>query len=314
MEQANYPCDLHTHTKRSDGNDTYQELIDHAAERGMKVIAITDHDIVPLDAVKTATGQSIPLKQYAKSKGLCVIPGIEFSCNTQVEDVHVVGLGCDFRDPLFAEQARDTVESKVESYQELCRRLTDRNMPILWEEVLSLNGSPIEESAVQKKMIFELMAAKGYAPDWSQAKLMVKHEPYFQIKRRKPDPETIIHLIKKSGGVAILAHPYLIEEPVDRHGKEISRREYIEILISAGLDGMEASYPYEKTSYKGNLTSGEIEREVRESYGARLPILSGGSDYHNDAKKGVKNAREIGEKGVAFEYFLQNALLNKFLN
>lgn len=314
MKLANYPCDLHTHTRRSDGNDTYQELIDHAAERGMKVIAITDHDIVPLETVKTENGHSFPLKQYAKGKGLCVIPGIEFSCNTQVEDVHVIGLGCDFSDPLFAEQARDTAESKVESYQELCRRLGDRSMPISWEEVLSFNGSPIDESTVQKKLIFELMAAKGYAPDWSQAKLMVKHEPYFQINRRKPDPEAMIHLIKKSGGIAILAHPYLIEEPVDHHGRGISRREYIEILIEAGLDGIEASYPYEKTSYKGNLVSSEMERKIREIYGERLPILSGGSDYHNDAKKGVKNAREIGEKGVTYEYFMQNTLLKKLFD
>ena len=80
---------------------------------------------------------------------------------------------------------------------------------------------------------------------------------------------------------------------------------YIEKLIEAGLDGIEASYTYYKTSYSGKLTKQEIYDDIREYYGDRL-FISGGSDYHADGKKGVKNPREIGDCGITLEEFLAN--------
>ena len=49
----------------------------------------------------------------------------------------------------------------------------------------------------------------------------------------------------------ILAHPYLIAEPVNWQGKPITRKAYIDELIDAGLDGIEVRYTYDKTSYRG---------------------------------------------------------------
>lgn len=47
MIQSVYACDLHTHTTRSDGADTPKEVISRAALKGIRILAITDHDIVP---------------------------------------------------------------------------------------------------------------------------------------------------------------------------------------------------------------------------------------------------------------------------
>ena len=49
---ANYECDLHGHTNRSDGNDSPVEYIRHAVHRGVKILAITDHDIVPPEELR----------------------------------------------------------------------------------------------------------------------------------------------------------------------------------------------------------------------------------------------------------------------
>ena len=38
--------DLHTHSDVSDGSDTPAELIRKAAEAGLDIVAITDHDTV----------------------------------------------------------------------------------------------------------------------------------------------------------------------------------------------------------------------------------------------------------------------------
>lgn len=113
-----------------------------------------------------------------------------------------------------------------------------------------------------------------------------------------------------------MAHPYLVNEPVLLPAGRMDRAAYIDRLIAAGLDGIEACYPYAKTSYGGNLTQGQIEREVRERYTDRVAVISGGSDYHADFKKGVDpaKARNIGECGITMEYFQQNEVLQSLLS
>lgn len=308
--KASYACDLHAHTTRSDGADTPQELIDHAVERGLKVLAITDHDIRPSKEICiTETGMSVDAVAYAASKGVKLLRGIEISCETLVEDVHIVCFGCNWDAPFFEELEKNVVLSKVESYRKLTEALVHYGIYMTWEEVLDNGGNPVPEEKVQKKMIFELMARKGYTKDWSQAKLMVKNMARLQITRRKPDPVDIIRQVHALGGIAIMAHPYLVNEPVLSLGGMSSREDYIEYLIGTGLDGIEACYPYSKTSYGGTMSDYEIEAEVRKKYSNRVAIISGGSDYHADRKKGEKNPRELGECGITEEYFKSNKLL-----
>ncbi len=315
MEKALYPCDLHCHTTRSDGADTPEELINHAAERGLKVIAITDHDIVPPKTiVLKKTGEEVDICKYAASKGLFLIRGIEISCETEVEDVHILCFQCDWENSFFEKLQKDVVKSKTESYKLLVKRLKEDGIDVTWEEVLENGGQPISESSVQKKMIFELVAKKGYAKDWSQAKIMVKNTKRYQIQRRKPDPVYVIKEVKRMGGVTVMAHPFLINEPVVTGGKSMNRSTYIERLIDAGLDGIESCYTYDKTSYSGKLSKNEIADIVRNTYGKRLKIISGGSDYHADYKKNVRNPRQLGECGITEEYFTSNVVLQTLGN
>ena len=301
MKKPNYTIDLHCHTNRSDGADTPKELVDQAAEAGMKVIAITDHDIRP---VKTIDGMDAV--EYAASKGVVLLRGIEISCQTTVEDCHIVCFGCDWNDPFFEELERRGVQTKIKSYQELIERLNAAGYKISWEEVLENDGNPVEEEQIQKKMIFELLSRKGYFPSWSEAKSMVKQAPEFGVQREKPDPLEVIREAHRCGGVAIMAHPYLINEPVSLPEREISREEYIRRLIEGGLDGIEACYSYEKTSYAGSMAAEAIELEVRSRYGNSVRLISGGSDYHADAKKGAKSPRLLGECGLTHEEFFRN--------
>ena len=312
MYAPNYPCDLHTHSLRSDGNDTVKELIDNAAALGMNAIALTDHDVRPPETINV-DGALISPREYARLKGLCFIPGIEYSCDTYVDDVHIVGLGCDFTHPALADIERAMEKSKMEGYRRLTEILCENGINVSWDDVLSGGGGRRPE-AVQRKHIFEAIAAKGYCASWQEAKLLVRDNPKFNVRREKIDPAAAIRAIHAAGGIAILAHPYLIDEHIQTEdGRDTSRDAYIEALISAGLDGIEAAYTYDKTSYKGSLTKAQIEHEVREKYEHRLSVISGGSDYHADGKKGVQNPRMIGEAGVTFEYFGANAILRRFL-
>jgi fructose-bisphosphate aldolase class II len=269
---------------------------------GIKVLAVTDHDIRPPDYID---GEEIC--EYAKSKGVTILKGIEISCETEIDDVHIVCFGCDWKDRYFDDLEKSVVQSKVEGYRALVEKLSENGVEISWEEILDNNGNPILEEQIQKKMIFEALARKDFAKDWSAAKLAVKNSPDYQIKRRKPNPRDAIREAKRTGGVSILAHPFLINDP------RINREEYIESLIEAGLNGIEASYTYDKTSYGGSETKEQIEKYIRQKYSGRLEIISGGSDYHADYKKGVINPREIGECGVSEEYFNSNPVLQSLI-
>lgn len=303
MIQANYECDLHTHTTRSDGADTPEEVIRRAAGLGMKVLALTDHDIVPKDGYTDEHGRPGSLTGYAASLGITLLLGTEISCDTEVEDVHIICLGCDWKDAWFEGLEDEVAVSRVEGYKKLVERLREDGMEMSWEEVLFNSGQPIEERHVLKKMIFELMAQKGYANSWGEAKMLVKNTKRYQIKRRKPDPKNVIREVHRTGGIAILAHPFLISDEVVKDGRAMDRKSYIDELVEAGLDGIEACYTYDKTSYDGPLTKEEIEAYIRENYEKKVKIMSGGSDYHGDQKKGVPNPREIGECGITETYF-----------
>lgn len=310
-QPAKYPCDMHTHTVRSDGNDSPLELLDNAVAAGLKAVAITDHDTPPPLDIQLEEGSRMSCVEYARERGLLYIPGYEFSCDTYVDDVHICGYGLDWTSSALAAEVSASRASKSNAYKELCRILSSKGMPLDWDADILMAGTDSQraDDEVERKHIFEAMAAKGYCATWSDAKILVRDDPELNVRRRKIDPVAAIDLVHKCGGLAVLAHPHLIDEHVSPEGEStISRENYVERLITAGLDGIEASYTYDKTSYKGTLTPEEIAAEVRENYGDRL-LISGGSDYHAGHKKGQKKVRSLGERGISLEEFkkLQNA-------
>ena len=289
MDKARYPFDMHCHSTRSDGGDTYAELCAVAASRGVRAFAVADHDVTP-----DLHPEGEELVAFGKKRGAYILPAIEFSCDTLVPDVHIVGIGCNFDEGSFAEFQTQMAHSKMEGYKKIVRLLAEDGMPICWDDVLHQNGRMIDEMALQGKHIFNAIAACGGAQDWSTAKKMIQTTPrYAAVKREKIDPRDAIDMILSSGGFAILAHPHLIMS----RPRGMTRAEYIDRLIDAGLEGIEAAYPYDKTSYRGTRTPQEIEKLIRETYTGRL-FISGGSDYHDDAKSGSKNPRQMGEKGL----------------
>ena len=301
-QKPNYPCDMHCHTLRSDGNDTPLELIESAAAAGLHAVGITDHDIDPPLTVELPDGRQGKIVEYAAGRGVVLVLGYEFSCDTLVDDVHICGYRLDWRHPdLHAEIAAAKL-SKSRAYEQLCEALTLKGMDVDWEADVLAGIRQSDE--VQRKHVFEAMAARGHAETWSDAKIIVRDDPDLNVRRRKIDPLDAISLIKRCGGTAVLAHPYLIDEQIHLSDRPtMTRAEYIDRLIEAGLDGIELRYTYDKTSYKGTLTPEQIEAEVRSAYTGRVSFFSGGSDYHAGHKKNAKKPRCLGERGLTVEEF-----------
>ena len=307
-----YECDLHCHTNRSDGNDSPTEFILRAKELKMKAVAITDHDIIPPLFVEDENGKNISSIIFAKKNNIDLVLGYEFSCDTNVDDVHILGYECDWENRDIITESLRAKKSKPDAYRKLCKVLSDNGYEIDFDsEILQyrdINNQVCSRKPeeVEKKMIFETMARKGFAPSWQDAKIMVRDNPLFNIRREKINPIDAIRIIKDAGGKAVLAHPYLIDEiVVSGEFGRLTRYEYISRLIDAGLDGIEATYTYDKTSYKGSMSPAEIKKEVEDLFGKKVRFFTGGSDYHNDGKKGVRNPRMIGEAGISYKEFIK---------
>lgn len=299
-----YPCDMHCHTTRSDGADTPEELIGEAVLLGMVAIAITDHDVTPPLEI-----QGRDAVEYAAERDVRLVLGYEFSCDKFVDDVHICGYSLDWNhDDLLAEVAA-AARSKSDAYRALCERLGEFGMPVDWENDIlhytDSEGRPASRTPeeVQRKHVFEAMERLGHAPSWSDAKLLVRDNPDLNVPRRKIEATDAVALIHACGGIAVLAHPYLIDETIDAPGRPKTRDAYVDMLIEAGLDGIESRYTYDKTTYKGSQTPEQIEADVVAKYADRVRFLSGGSDYHADQKKAAGKVRYLGERGLTLGEF-----------
>ncbi|MGM0365893.1 MAG: PHP domain-containing protein [Actinomycetota bacterium] len=300
---------MHCHTTRSDGNDSPGQLIKNASGLGMKAIGMVDHDIGPALYVDSGA-RKVKIKEFSAGLGLELVLGDEFSCDSYVDDVHIIGYELDWSCPAVRDEIKRAEQSKTDAYRRLCELLSAEGMPIDYNEDIlrytDSNGNPSTRrpEEVQRKHIFEAMAKKGYAESWDEAKLMVRESPGLNIRREKASPLDVLDIIKSCGGVSVLAHPYLIDEKVEsRVMGKVTRDRYIGRLIDAGLDGIESCYTYDKTTYKGSMARGRIQKEVEGAYRGRVRFFTGGSDYHNDAKKGAPNPRMIGEAGISYRQY-----------
>jgi len=306
-----YPCDMHCHTTRSDGNDSPYELISNAVAQGLYAIGICDHDMTPPLTVTLPDGSERDTLEYGESVNLRIVLGYEFSCDTHVDDVHICGYRLDWSAPQVIEEVEAAKRSKSQAYENLCHLLTEHGMPLDWESdilrYLGIDGTEAtrQPDEVQRKHVFEAIARRGYTDSWSDAKILVRDNPQLNVPRRKIDSLDAIALIHQAGGLAVLAHPHLIDETTHPNGQPtlVPRDAYIDRLIEAGLDGIEGAYSYDKTTYKGSSSPEEVEAEIRMKFGDRVRIISGGSDYHADAKKASKKVRSLGERGISIEDF-----------
>ena len=80
--------DLHIHSTASDGKLNPADIVRSSAERGLTVIALTDHDTVNGIAPALATAKAFPR--------LKVIPGVEISTDVPKGEVHVLGYFVDY--------------------------------------------------------------------------------------------------------------------------------------------------------------------------------------------------------------------------
>lgn len=248
--------DLHLHTTISDGRLTPEQLVHLVARRGLRVVAVSDHDIT--DGLEAAWNAA---EEYPQ---LTILPGVELSTDIPGNEIHVLGYCINYRAADFQAALKRFRDSRVGRAQGMVERLRALGMPVDWERVQQIAG----EGAIGRPHIARAMLERGYISRLSEAfDNYIGRNGVAYVEREKQSPEEAIQLIIKAGGVPVLAHP--------AHLNNIS--ETIDELKAAGLEGMEVFYAEYSHTMIEHLKGIALQNDL-------LPC--GGSDYHaNDTPR-----------------------------
>ena len=245
--------DLHLHTNRSDGSHDPADLVEYAAERGVEVLAITDHDTMAGVAEADAAGRAI---------GVTVIPGIELSIKVPHGSMHLLGYFTEPAPEPLAGLIAGFGDKRVERAREMVDRLNDMGVVLDWDDVLDgAAGAPLG-----RPHIAEALMRAGHVSERKEAfDLYLGDGRPAYVGSDGLDVEEGITLVRESGGAPVLAHPYTLRLD-DAHLDPFVGR-----LAQAGLAGIEVHRPeYSPDQF---AAYGALARK----YGL---IPSGGSDYH----------------------------------
>jgi hypothetical protein len=240
--------DLHTHTTASDGTLAPRELVAKAAQHGVTVLAITDHDSTEGLGEAVATAAALRIT---------IVPGLEINCDVEGAEIHVLGYFVDYQTPWFQEFLREQRAERLARVHRIAERLGELGMPIDPAEVLAL----VKEGSPGRPHIAQVMVKRGYVKSVREAfDRYLRAGGPANVARRRLTPSEAVATIRRARGVPVLAHPGLAD-----------RDAIIPELVEAGLLGIEAYY----AEHSASQTSGYLELCRRH----RL-VATGGSDYH----------------------------------
>ena len=242
--------DLHIHSTASDGRLNPADIVRQAAEQGLSVIAIADHDTVDGIAPAIEAAKAFP--------ELKVIPAIELSTDVPQGEVHVLGYFIDYADREFQVTLERMRHSRLHRAQGMIAKLKDFGIHIDWERVQEIAGT----GSMGRPHIAQAMLEKGYITSFKEAfdKYISRDGPAY-VEREKMTPVEAVELLLQVNGLPVLAHPFTAN----------NTEMLIVELKAAGLIGIEAYYDGYTADEIGRLVS------LADRYGL---IVTGGSDYH----------------------------------
>jgi predicted metal-dependent phosphoesterase TrpH len=261
--------DLHSHTTASDGQHTPTELIQMAAQAGIKHLAVTDHDTVA-GLAEAATA--------AEARGLELVPGIELSAFLNGREVHILG---HFIRAADAELLRLAERFRSERYQrmkQMVEKMNQLGIPITMARVMALAG----EANLGRPHLARALIEERICATVKEAfdRFLAHGKPAF-VERTRVAAEEAIQMIRNAGGAATVAHP------------GVSRVTDIELkaLESAGLAGLEVFHSDHKPPIQQKYLA--IARDLD-------LVPTAGSDFHGEQ---VAPGRRLGTASMAMADF-----------
>jgi predicted metal-dependent phosphoesterase TrpH len=256
--------DLQSHSRQSDGALAPQAVVAAAADAGVELLALSDHDTIDGVAEALAAG---------REHGIRVVPAVEISAIDEGKtDLHILGYLVDHTDPTLGERLvsyradrEHRADRMADALRELGYELDESPIQARLEQGKSVGRPHLAQAAVGHPANAERLESEGLTdPTAFLVEYLIEGKKAFR-PRLHPTIEESIETIHEAGGVAVWAHPFWdIPEPADVL-KAIDR------FRGFGIDGVEAFY----TTHDGDQTELLVDR-CRE-----LGLLTTGSaDYH----------------------------------
>ena len=250
--------DLHTHTTCSDGTDSPRELVNKAIVQGLEVLGISDHD--------TTSGWEEATQSLRGSLQLAL--GAEISCLTNDGiSVHMLAL---LFDPLHEEMQRvleETRDGRLPRIRKMIEKMRAEGIDISIEDVEKAMPSG---ATMGRPHLADALVAKKIVKSRDEAFIDLLHnDSRFYVSHAAPTPVEAIALIRRAGGVAVIAHPFA------SHRGQILKAEDFADLVSAGLNGIEVDHRDQNPDERAMLRviAGELDL-----------VITGSSDYHGTGK------------------------------
>jgi predicted metal-dependent phosphoesterase TrpH len=261
--------DLHAHSTASDGRLAPARLVRLAADEGLSVLALTDHD----------TTAGVDAAAAALPAGLTLVPGTELSCVVAAGgpagagarsgrwiSLHLLAYLFDPAEPAFAAARDRTRRSRLGRAREMVDKLAADGHPVSWEQVSRLArgtvGRPHVAAALVEAGVVGSQAA-AFTPDWIGV-----HGRYW-VGKAEIDVWDALSLVRGAGGVAVLAHAFA------RRGGACVDAGAIAAMARAGLAGVEVDHP--------DHTAADRDRLRRLAADLGL-VATGSSDFHGEGR------------------------------
>jgi len=250
--------DLHTHTTCSDGTDSPRELVNKAIVQGIQILGISDHD--------TTSGWEEAQQTLRGSLQLAL--GAEISCLTHDGiSVHMLGM---LFDPLHEEMQQvleETRDGRLPRMRKMIEKMRAEGMDISIEDV---EAAMPEGATMGRPHLADALVAKKIVKSRDEAFIDLLHnDSRFYVSHAAPTPVEAISLIRRAGGVAVIAHPFA------SHRGQILKAEDFSQLVAAGLNGIEVDHRDQSPDERAMLRV--IARELD-------LVVTGSSDYHGTGK------------------------------
>lgn len=255
--------DLHVHSNVSDGTLTPSELVDEAIKNNLSAFALTDHDTTKgvseaLEAAKKATLKGTPIE---------VVPGVEISAAYKNKDIHILGLFLDIEYEPLQIALDQAIQNRDLRNQKMAQNLKNGGLDIDYETLCShFPPGTVLTRAHFAKYLYETGQVRSMN---SAFDIYLNSDGPYYVPREYISPENAISLIKRAGGIPVLAHPLVYHIP------EAQLDTLIQRLKDAGLMGLEVFY---------SANTGFDEGIVRRYANKYDLVMTGGSDFHGANK------------------------------
>ncbi len=188
-------ADLHCHSYRSDGELAPAAVVARAVQRGVELLALTDHDT--LDGIAEA-------QSAATAVGLRFVAGVEISTRWEGHDIHIVGLNVDPSEQGLLAGLQRQFDARRQRGQTIAERLARAGVPGCWERACALAGNERPGRPHFARAIIEAGAARdtdhAFNRFLKQGQVAYVPTPWASI-------EEAVAWIRGAGGVAVIAHP-----------------------------------------------------------------------------------------------------------